>query len=74
MSPLYFLLVIESFVIGWMWHNQSARFERKHESEKPDPAVLFSRIPQRTPRRAPRCRETPPRAAGLHQEIKPHEC
>jgi len=40
MSTLLFLFVAESFVFGWMWHNQSLRSER--DSEGPDPAVLFA--------------------------------
>jgi hypothetical protein len=43
MNPLYLLIVAESFVVGWMWHNKSARFEIEHKSDRPDPAVLFSR-------------------------------
>lgn len=60
MIALGFLLVAESFVFGWMWHNKSARPGREHESENPDPAVLFSRIRQR-------------RAGSLHGEMNPHE-
>ena len=44
MNALVFLFVIESFVFGAMWHNQSPRSEREHESGRPDPAVLFSRM------------------------------
>ena len=40
MNAFYFLLVVESFVFGLMWHNQSLRSERG--SEGPDPAVLFA--------------------------------
>jgi hypothetical protein len=43
MNPLYFLIVAELFVIGWMWHDKSARSEDERDSGKPDPAVLFSR-------------------------------
>ena len=43
MNPLYFLIIAESFVVGWMWHNKSARHGGEHQSDKPDPAVLFSR-------------------------------
>jgi hypothetical protein len=39
MDTLYFLIVVESFVFGAIWHNQSLRPERK--GERPDPAVLF---------------------------------
>ena len=44
MNALVFLFVAESFVFGAMWHNKSARSGMEHESERPDPAVLFSRI------------------------------
>lgn len=37
-----FLLVAESFAVGLMWHNKSAQSGKEHESESPDPAVLFS--------------------------------
>jgi hypothetical protein len=39
---LFFLFVAESFVLGLIWHNQSPRSEREHETERPDPAVLFT--------------------------------
>jgi len=42
-NPLLVLLVVESFVFGVMWHNKSARSGLERESERPDPAVLFSR-------------------------------
>ena len=42
MSALFLLFVAESFVFAAMWHNKSPRSGREHESEKPDPAVLFS--------------------------------
>ncbi len=44
MSALVFLLVAELFVLGAMWHNQSPRSERERESDKPDAAVLFTRM------------------------------
>lgn len=44
MNPLYIMtFVSEGFVLGWMWHNQSARPEIESESTRSDPAVLFSR-------------------------------
>ncbi len=43
MIALIFLFVVESFVFGAMWHNKSARSGMERESERPDPAVLFSR-------------------------------
>jgi hypothetical protein len=43
-SALLVLFVAELFVIAAMWHNKSSRSEREHESGRPDPAVLFSRI------------------------------
>jgi len=42
-SALFLLFAAESFVFAAMWRNKSPRSEREHESEKPDPAVLFSR-------------------------------
>lgn len=42
MNPLFVLFVAELFALGLMWHNKSARPELDRESEKPDPAVLFS--------------------------------
>jgi hypothetical protein len=42
-NPLFFLIVAESFVVAWMWHNKSARPQGEHQSDKPDPAVLFFR-------------------------------
>ena len=44
MNALLVLIVAESFVFGAMWHNQSARSGMERESERPDPAVLFSRV------------------------------
>jgi len=41
-NALFVLLVAESFVFGAMWHNKSARSGLERESERPDPAVLFS--------------------------------
>jgi hypothetical protein len=38
-----FVFVAESFAFGLMWYNKSARSERERESERPEPAVLFSR-------------------------------
>jgi hypothetical protein len=43
MHALYFLIVAEFFVVGWMWHGQPARLGEEHESDKSDPAVSFSR-------------------------------
>jgi hypothetical protein len=42
-SALFLHFVAESFVFAVMWHNKSPRSEREHGSEKPDPAVLFTR-------------------------------
>jgi len=47
-NALFVLFVAELFVIAAMWHNKSPRSEREHESGRPDPAVLFSRM--RTPK------------------------
>ena len=44
MNALLVLLVAELFVIAAMWHNKSARSVMERESNRPDPAVLFSRI------------------------------
>ena len=44
MNALVFLLVVESFVFGAMWHNKSARSGMERESERPDPAVSSSRM------------------------------
>jgi hypothetical protein len=43
-NALFVLFVTESFVFGAMWHNKSARSGLERESERPDPAVLFSRM------------------------------
>jgi len=43
MNDYFYLLVAELFVFALMWHNQSPRPDREHESGRPDPAVLFSR-------------------------------
>jgi hypothetical protein len=43
-NALLVLLVAELFAFGAMWHNKSARSGMERESERPDPAVLFSRI------------------------------
>jgi hypothetical protein len=42
-NDFFYLFVAELFVIAAMWHNKSPRSEREHESQRPDPAVLFSR-------------------------------
>jgi hypothetical protein len=42
-NALLALYVAELFVIAAMWHNKSARSGMERESERPDPAVLFSR-------------------------------
>jgi hypothetical protein len=42
MNALFVLIVAESFAFGAMWHNKSARSGMERESERPDPAVLFS--------------------------------
>ena len=44
MNALLVLFVAESFVFGAMWHNKSARSGMERECERPDPAVLFSRV------------------------------
>lgn len=44
MNALLVLFVAESFVFGAMWHNKSARSGLERESERPDQAVLFSRM------------------------------
>ena len=46
MNALLVLFVAELFVIAAMWHNKSARSGMERESERPDPAVLFSRRSQ----------------------------
>jgi len=43
-NALLVLFVAESFVLAAMWHNKSARSGMERESERPDPAVLFSRV------------------------------
>jgi len=43
-NALLVLFVAELFAFGAMWHNKSPRSESVHESERPDPAVLFSRV------------------------------
>lgn len=43
MNSLFVLFVAELFVIAAMWHNKSARSGMERESERPDPAVLFTR-------------------------------
>jgi hypothetical protein len=43
-NSLFFLFVAELFVIAAMWHNKSARSGIERESERPDPAVLFSHM------------------------------
>jgi hypothetical protein len=43
MNALFALYVAELFVIAAMWHNKPARSGMERESERPDPAVLFSR-------------------------------
>jgi hypothetical protein len=42
-NALFALYVAELFVIAAMWHNKPARSGMERESERPDPAVLFSR-------------------------------
>lgn len=42
MNAIFLLFVAELFAFGLMWHNKSARSGQERESEKPDPAVLFS--------------------------------
>jgi hypothetical protein len=42
-NDFFYLFVAELFVFGAMWHNKSARSGMERESERPDPAVLFSR-------------------------------
>ena len=44
MNALLVLLVAELFVIAAMWHNKSARSVMERESNRPDPAVLISRV------------------------------
>jgi hypothetical protein len=43
-NDLFVLFMAELFVIAAMWHNKSARSGMERESERPDPAVLFSRV------------------------------
>lgn len=62
MIALLSLFVAESLLFGLFWHNWSPRSEKERESEKRDPAVLFSRRgshPQQRPRAgAPAARRT----------------
>ncbi|MGA2787410.1 MAG: hypothetical protein ABSF60_07770 [Verrucomicrobiota bacterium] len=44
MNDFFYLFVAELFVFASMWHNKSARSGMERESERPDPAVLFSRV------------------------------
>ena len=44
MNDLFALYVAELFVIAAIWHNKTARSGMERESERPDPAVLFSRM------------------------------
>jgi len=53
MNTLYLLIVAEAFVFGWLWHNASPQPERVRASEKPDPAVLFSRRRANVRRQSP---------------------
>ena len=73
MSALFLLFVAESFVFAVMWHNKSPRSEREHESEKPDPAVLFSRRSAnvRKPALAVEVRTTVERPPSKHQMKAP---
>jgi hypothetical protein len=41
-NDFFYLFVAELFVIAAMWHNKLARSGMERESERPDPAVLFS--------------------------------
>ena len=69
MNDFFYLFVAELFAIAAIWHNKSPRSEREHESGRPDPAVLFSRIrPKKLPM-APRCRNMSPRATNLPGEF-----
>jgi hypothetical protein len=43
-NDLFALYVAELFVIAAIWHNKTARSGMERESERPDPAVLFSRM------------------------------
>lgn len=67
MNALVFLFVVESFVFGAFWHNQSARPGRDRESGKPDRAVLFSRM--RTSK--PKANEQHQRASTVHSTQLP---
>jgi hypothetical protein len=49
MNDLYFLFVVVTVLFAAIWHNQPPQSERKHEGEKPDPAVLFSRRSSKFP-------------------------
>jgi hypothetical protein len=52
-NALLVLFVAELFVIAAMWHNKSARSGMERESERPDPAVLFSRRRSNLQKQAP---------------------
>ena len=43
-NDFFYLFVAVLFVLALMWHNQSPRSEKEHESGRPDPAILFSRM------------------------------
>lgn len=53
MNALFVLFVAELFVIAAMWHNKSARSGMERESERPDPAVLFSHRSSNFQKQAP---------------------
>jgi hypothetical protein len=74
MNTLLVLLVAELFAFGAMWHNKSARSGMERESERPDPAVLFSCIRPKRLQMAPRCPDVSPKATNLAGVLHPHEC
>jgi hypothetical protein len=51
-DDLYLLFVVVMVLFAAMWHNQPLRSGREDTSEKPDPAVPFSRKSSKFPKTA----------------------
>ena len=52
-DDLYLLSVVVTGLFAVWWHDEPAKFGRKDTSEKPDPAVLFSRKSNKFPKHFP---------------------